>query len=158
MNRENFLTLAEYLFKLPNNFEYFDMSQFSAIKNTNKNSPCEFKKIIRFMDLNKFKTCSLCHCALGMAIEAGFKPLRTDRGWRDYCLRVFDVGFHSPEYSWCFCEEWKKADNTPLGAAARIMYMLKNGVPDSFNESVTNLIPFVTIYENYKTQNKKDEK
>jgi hypothetical protein len=158
MNRENFLTLAEYLFTLPNDFEYFDMSQFAAIKNTNADSFCEFKQIIRFADLDKFNSCEICHCALGKAIGAGFKPIRKDRGWRDYCLRVFDIGFHSPEYSWCFGEEWKKSDNTPQGAAARIMYMLENGIPDDWVNQTKDLNHFMNIYENYKTQNKKDEK
>ena len=40
----------------------------------------------------------------------------------------------STEWDWCFSYYWSFVDNTPSGAARRIEYLLKNGVPENFSK------------------------
>ena len=36
------------------------------------------------------------------------------------------------EWSWCFGSTWSKTDNTPAGAALRIEWLLKYGLPENW--------------------------
>ena len=51
----------------------------------------------------------------------------------DYC--------DSAEWQWLFCAPWTKIDNTPEGAALRIEWLLKNGLPENWQEQMCGLDP-----------------
>ena len=36
------------------------------------------------------------------------------------------------EWDWCFGYAWAKTDNTPIGAALRIEWLLNNGLPENW--------------------------
>ena len=38
-------------------------------------------------------------------------------------------GEYENEWEWCFASKWKTTDNTPTGAALRIEWLLKYGLP-----------------------------
>ena len=35
------------------------------------------------------------------------------------------------EWDWCFASDWKTTDNTPIGAALRIEWLLNHGLPEN---------------------------
>lgn len=128
MNRPNFIKLANYLFGLPNNYEYFCMTDFAANgSNQRKRRSIKFKDVIQ-----SFNESNICRCAAGMAPLAGIEILETDRNWRDYLNRVFEIDIDKPEYFWCFSAHWWRIDDTPHGAAARILYLLIDGLPQDY--------------------------
>lgn len=69
-------------------------------------------------------TCS----ALGHGPRAGIAALPGE-AWRDYQLRAYGAAFDSPLEDWLFSALWYTTDNTAVGAAMRMMYVLDYGVP-----------------------------
>jgi hypothetical protein len=89
-----------------------------------------------------FKTgeCGAVACAVGWAPNAeGLELTEADfwhdfgenedetkfRGWAMYSDRLFDLT--EIEWDWCFSGSWDIHDNTPSGAAARILMLLSKG-------------------------------
>ena len=40
------------------------------------------------------------------------------------------------EWSWCFDSTWKTTDNTPMGAALRIEWLLNHGLPENWKNQM----------------------
>lgn len=72
-------------------------------------------------------TCS----ALGHGPRAGLRA-QAGEDWAAYQLRVFGAAFDSPLEDWLFSPLWYSVDNTAIGAAMRLMYVLDYGVPGDF--------------------------
>lgn len=83
-----------------------------------------------------FTDCGTVGCALGHGPYAGI-PKRDSETWPDYGSRCFTGPFvpkraynkftrdyHSMLYKWCFGGVWVDFDNTPEGAAKRILFIL----------------------------------
>lgn len=115
----NLLKLANYLNKLrPNKKVKFDMGQF-----------CE-----RWHTYNNH--CGSVGCAVGHGPFAGIPKFEYENWW-DYCSRQFGVGANFEEseaFDWMFSLYWVGVDNTPKGAAKRIMWFLEKGVPENWRE------------------------
>lgn len=86
--------------------------------------------------------CGTVACAAGHGPLYGMKK-RKDEEWSDYVYRVFlplaDASydayfFRSAVFDWLFSAHWSDTDNTPKGAAARILYLLDNGLPENARE------------------------
>jgi len=87
--------------------------------------------------LDERDLCGTAACAAGHA-TALFDPEK-DETWHEYIERVFGIKSKfvaNREWYWLFSSVWKNIDNTPTGAALRILYMLDNGVPASFGEYI----------------------
>lgn len=69
--------------------------------------------------------CGTVGCAIGHGPSIGIVA-RKGELWHLYANRVF-----GNEISWMFSENWALVDNTPRGAAARIRYALKHGIPEN---------------------------
>ncbi len=69
-------------------------------------------------------TCSL----LGHGPRAGLKALPGET-WQDYQARILGAAFDSPLEDWLTSSLWRATDNTAIGAAMRLMYVLDYGVP-----------------------------
>lgn len=67
-------------------------------------------------------TCVTVGCAVGHAPFAGVEKLRTE-GWPEYSKRVFGLTSED-QWAWCFDLCWVGIDNTPVGAASRIEWLL----------------------------------
>ena len=65
---------------------------------------------------------------LGHAVVAGIAPL-PEESWIDYQTRVLGAPFDSPLEWWLLSSRWWHTDNTPVGAAMRLLYVLDYGVP-----------------------------
>jgi len=68
---------------------------------------------------------------LGHGPRAEIKALQGET-WRDYQLRVFGAAFDSPLEDWLFSHAWAGTDDTAVGAAMRLMYVLDYGVPGNW--------------------------
>ena len=116
MNKLNLLRAANYIEKIP-------QSAFSM-------------RLFRSGD-EKTHECGAIGCVIGhcTVLDAPENlPLYKNNGginfWR-WSENFFGCKVHSPEWEWCFSSNWKGVDNTPTGAAARIRYLVKNGVPEN---------------------------
>lgn len=114
--RDNLKKLADYL--LSGNLRAeFDMENFSE-SHQHPDS----------------KTCGSVGCAVGHGPYAGIMKDEYET-WNSYSSRVFGCGVISTNhmlFTWCFDSDWKVVDNTSKGAAKRVLYVLKNGVPVNY--------------------------
>lgn len=118
-NEANMARLADYLEALPDDYVDFDMSNYREGEGRGA--------IARVV-------CGTAGCAVGHGPNAGIKPLRGET-WYEYSQRAFTGDDYA--WQWCFSGAWSYRDNTPKGAAARIRWFLKNGVPDDSYEQRT---------------------
>jgi len=77
--------------------------------------------------------CGAVCCALGFARRL-FMPNRNEfeynyDDYRTMGTALFSADSFGALYDWCFNGCWESIDNTPAGAAARIRYALKHGIP-----------------------------
>lgn len=135
MNKKNLLKLAEYLDTLPLDYEDFEMSDFLV------NGDREKYSVYALKNGGVATTCGAVACAIGHGPSAGFlfqqdelahKELwNIDKNaydriltplWHNYSTRVFcnSEGDFAYEWQFMFGSAWSGADNTPIGAAARI--------------------------------------
>lgn len=127
LQRANLLTLANYLMKLPDDYEHFGMAHF-------------FEGDHAVTDVAH---CGTTACAVGHGPAAGITPLphhwdtygqssRLD--WWDYSKDLL-CSMGSGAWDFMFSGCWDEHDDTPRGAAARIRYVLKGGlIPDSLSD------------------------
>lgn len=82
--------------------------------------------------------CGTVACAVGHGPGAGIAPMADDCTWQRYAARVFgaDRLMDDIVHGWCFDGAWTVLDNSPTGAAQRIVYMLQHGVPEDFTTAV----------------------
>lgn len=117
--RANLVKLARFLFTEPIE-EQFNMISFFHGEDGTDNAGCSVK----------LQGCETAGCAVGWAPNAGI-PFREHEDWESYCGRNFiDVDDEESEWDWCFDANWRDGDNTPKGAAKRILWLLLHGVPD----------------------------
>lgn len=115
----NLLTLGKFLNKkqnLPKKVK-FDMNRFSDIT------------------LNEYtKTCGTTGCAVGFAPFAGIAKTKKE-DWIGFTKRtLIDAG--SNGFDWMFSLSWGDVDNTSKGASKRIVWFLKNGIPENYIEQM----------------------
>jgi hypothetical protein len=65
---------------------------------------------------------------LGQAARAGIKAAPGET-WLDYQVRVLGAVRDSPLEDWLLSRVWRRTDDTPDGAAMRLIYVLDYGVP-----------------------------
>lgn len=107
------LRLAEYLLMLPDDYEQFSMDEYSTNLGYRGRKPVK---------------CGTAACAMGhapYAVGAPRRRLTTDclESWDTYSTRVFG-DLTSPTFGFFFAGMWTDFDNTPHGAAARILFVL----------------------------------
>ena len=85
----------------------------------------------RWLEPCNVRECGTIMCALGYAaIVFPHIAKKHDTWWR-FCTDVFGFGeLRSEEWDFLFSMNWTDRDNTTSGAADRITYFLKHGVPD----------------------------
>jgi len=82
--------------------------------------------------------CGTCGCALGHGPYAGI-PKRSGETWHQYAHRAFvllDEHGTWDCWNWCFSPLWSGNDNTAKGAAKRILWMLKHGIPHNYRDQI----------------------
>lgn len=118
MNKENLLKMADFIEKVPQ--EMFDISKY---RRSNKSSPI----------------CNSIGCVIGHCTELdpeGVEEFRDESGdidfkeWSEHFTGLINL----KEWRWCFSAYWEDLDNTPTGAAKRIRYLVKYGLPEGWKK------------------------
>lgn len=76
--------------------------------------------------------CGTVCCALGRGVFAGIAPAEDCDDWYSYCHDNFFADPESLEAQWCFDCQWMRFDNSPRGAAKRILWLLLDGLPEKY--------------------------
>ena len=87
--------------------------------------------------------CGTVACACGHGPSLGIQK-RDYESYFGYSGRAFGaeaLKSLSPAYTWLFSDCWIEADNTPRGAAARIYYALKHGIPVNYKAQMWGVAP-----------------
>lgn len=132
MNRKNLEKLAAYLLTLPVNYRHFSMIDYFIIDGYD-GLPTDAAGEIGWGSVA---------CAVGHGPAAGVRA-KDGETWSQYENRVF--GLSSKEWDWCFHNEWVYTDDTPHGAARRILHMLEFGVPDNALAQMRGTEPYILI-------------
>ena len=122
VRQRNLLKLAKYLLGVKP--EKFSMFEFFQNKNAYMNYGASPDPAVLVEE--KYNDCGTVACAAGYGPAAGIKAEKFEDWW-GYIERAF--GATKNDYLWyyVFDASWKYTDNTPLGAAKRIAYVLQNG-------------------------------
>lgn len=129
MHRKNLLKLAKFLWTNAEQVqEHFAMDSFC----TNYE---DFELRTRAHVLSIRTGCNTVACAVGWGPTAGV-PALPDESWQRYSWRAFRL----PNWlwQWCFSGDWAVIDNTPRGAAQRILYMLRAGNNPQYDQFYTS--------------------
>lgn len=113
--RANLAKLAAYLRTLPPEYPDFEMNTFVQGDFGHGSHDA------------RVPVCGTAACAAGHGPTAGIVPLKGET-WSEYSVRAFCSD--DKDWNWCFDAYWSKVDNTAHGAAARIEWLLANGLPD----------------------------
>lgn len=134
--RANLTKLAAYLLTLPAEYPDFEMESYVRPRGELDNAIAV--KLDTFAHLPE---CGTAACAAGHGPRAGidFEP---GESWNIYSRRAFAGG---DEWSWCFGALWAHVDNTAHGAAARIEWMLANGLPDDAGDQELSDAPLCYV-------------
>lgn len=89
----------------------------------------------------KDHACGTVGCAVGHGPAAGLRVPPKCNDWEDYCNRKFGLHWGGDEWRWCFSGSWCNTDNTPQGAAARIYWLLDNGLPSDWRAQIIGTTP-----------------
>ena len=120
LNKVNILKLAKFLETLPQ--EKFHMLNYKLDKRGN------------ILSVNEY-SCGTIGCALGWAPTALGNTCTHYKSWEEY--NELNLGITtSADWDWCFSGDWVYIDNTPKGAALRLVYLVNNGVPDNYLEQM----------------------
>ncbi|KAA2242848.1 hypothetical protein F0L74_09985 [Chitinophaga agrisoli] len=123
-HEENLRKLAAHL--LPGNLETdFDMAFYTSYSRSIEDSAID---------------CGTAGCAKGHGPSAGIPKFHYET-WNDYGLRVFGMKVKTLEWEWVFSGDWYSTDNTPEGAAKRILHLLESGVPDNWCNQLNGYAP-----------------
>lgn len=120
-HEENLRKLAAYL--LSGNLKAeFDMSIYSS-----NDKPGEHET-----------DCGSVGCAKGHGPHAGIPKLENER-WSQYALRAFGLDIKTSLWDWVFHMRWAEVDQSPEGAAKRIIYLLEYGLPHNSHDQRVGL-------------------
>jgi hypothetical protein len=127
MNKKNLISIARYLPTIRQ--ENFDMLKFR----TGDKSSHECNSI----------GCVIGHCTI---LDDYENIPRTPTGQINFQLwseKYTGLPIDSEEWAWCFSEQWAHwgTDNTPIGAAKRIIWLITEGLPENWREQITGEDP-----------------
>jgi hypothetical protein len=71
--------------------------------------------------------CGTSCCALGTAAWHGIGSMTRDMNWEEYSAKNYGMKFGSELWTFLFGGDWRYADDTPEGAAARILKFVTEG-------------------------------
>ena len=142
--KANLRKLADGLLQLSARYKHFEMDCYCGSAH-DELKPTE-------ATAKNLRHCGTAGCAVGHGPSFGIKPHRTE-DWGEYSERVFGASYlgtpsSKQAFIWCFHGSWDRLDNTPKGAALRILYMLDYGAPSDVwdFQDITHI--HVGLYEN----------
>ena len=121
MNKENLQRMADYIRTIPQ--EKFDMGLW---RNGQEYEP----------------ECDSVGCVIGHCTVLDAENIENFIGFRDridfakWSQFFTGIDADSAAWYWCFDGDWHYRDNTPEGAARRIEWLIKNGVPEDWKSQM----------------------
>lgn len=92
----------------------------------------------KFLPQKEATECGSIGCAVGHGPFAGI-PKTKEETWFEYSYPVFGL-FNDNYWEWCFSDEWEEKDNSPAGAAKRMLFLLEKGLPKDSNLKMSGTI------------------
>jgi hypothetical protein len=127
MKRENLQKMADHIRTIPQ--ELFDMRHYRS--NKDSCNPAA--------DEQEYE-CNSVGCVIGHCLTlAPNLVTRCPEGviqFADWSVEFTNTYWFGDEWSWCFSHVWEQFDNTPEGAALRIEWLLKNGLPEDWKRQM----------------------
>lgn len=117
-HRDNLLKLADYLDKLPDDYQQFHMFDYMAERHGMGWETFSLEERAK-------PECGTVACAVGHGPAAGIR-IYGDHDWESYADRVFG-DMPLDDFQYMFGSEWSDYDNTPKGAATRIRTVVELG-------------------------------
>ena len=143
LQRENLNRLADHLWNLPRSRTRFDMEQYADIRGSDCRvaTPGQFRAVI-----DRYPSCNTVACAAGhLVMLEGVSPPRRGEEWSGYILRLTGIDIEGPRtmavFHWLFHANWSSVDNTPRGAAQRIWWFLRYGLPNDVYSQMNGKAP-----------------
>lgn len=130
LQERNLRKLADFLLNLETRYKHFDMQFYMREINGKSLTHNIFDRAKKIDEVLKTH-CNSVACAVGHGPTAGIS-IKEYESWQNYCNRCFTRNNYI-FFEWCFGSKWKNIDNTPTGAALRIIYALEFGVPKDFS-------------------------
>lgn len=115
----NLLFLAMYMAGLPDTYSQFEMDWYRSVEGT-EGTPAEDQQDIERGAL----PCGTSACAAGHGPVATRVQRFVGESWEEYIERTFG-NLPSNYGRFLFSAWWSETDNTPRGAAARIVHLLR---------------------------------
>jgi hypothetical protein len=123
MNRENLQKMADYIRTIPQ--DRFDMWTYRHGQ-------------------EKTAECDSVACIIGHCTKLDAEPLPVGANgnidFETWCDRFTELDSDNC-WIWCFNGRWKYVDNTSEGAALRIEWLLKHGLPENWYEQLWGIEP-----------------
>ena len=144
-HRKNLEKLAAHLEKRPSILRRYRI-RFS-MKNWAKNPKfSEFleipPKVLVGMSREFTGACGTVVCAMGEAsLIFPEAAIATRYGWLSLGEDLFGLKDNSSEWKWIFSASWFSVDNSRIGAAKRIRWFLKNGLPENWLQQMSGKLP-----------------
>jgi len=128
MNRANLLRMAKYIAEVPQ--EKFNMFDFR----TGDKSTIECNSV----------GCVIGHCTVLENLEELEKfrtlgPKNIDFDFDSWSAVFTGLPSNEDKWGWCFGYSWVYSDNTPKGAAQRIVYLVNHGLPTNWERQMKGL-------------------
>jgi hypothetical protein len=144
--RANLLKLAEYLLNLPWYYTHFNMGKFNN-------------------DVDIFPQCKTVACALGHSVYVDGLAPAVDKmpgiydgsslggpvSWDRISAEVYGTCIYTRTWDYLFHPRWEINDNTPAGAAKRILKYLESGVPEDFSvQKIKEVSPIIQFFKRFQ--------
>jgi hypothetical protein len=160
--RSNLLKLADYLEALPANYEHFNMAYYARHFGGCDIGAGDGGALPATAPEKFLSNCGTIACAVGHGPAAGIPmqkseyeaverdPVNHGIDWDSYAERVFGANLDGNLWHFLFSASWRFIDNTALGAAARIRYVLERGLPERWEFETAR-----PLYEDYRADRRK---
>jgi len=123
MNKENLLKMANHIEKVEQ--AHFDMVCYRTNETKNCNSVA----------------CVVGHCVDLVPEESLPREYNGNIAYGPWSVDF--TGISGNAWNWCFGSYWAGIDNTPLGAAKRIRYLVENGLPENWEYQMVGKAPLI---------------
>lgn len=127
MNRDNLQRMADYIRTIPQ--DMFDMSQYR------KSYPATTREC-------NSVGCVIGHCTV---LDSKELPLLVQTGkaidFMQWSEEFTELECGEAEWEWCFGSGWVDVDNTPIGSALRIEWLLNHGLPTTWEDQQNGDVP-----------------
>jgi len=122
MNRQNLALMPPFIRTIPQ--DKFDMMSFREGQQVTPE-------------------CDSVGCVIGHCTVLDPKPLPMLKdGDIDFWIWAYEfTGLNGDNHEWCFSLGWIHSDNTTEGAALRIEWLLKNGLPEDWSYQMNGFNP-----------------